>query len=68
VIRGNKITSRPPQDRNLELARSLKHVHSEPVRVRQSGAFVINATVNAAAKMFDEVSIDLTINACDYAV
>ncbi len=57
VIGGDEAAARPADDGRADLPQGLQHVRPEPVRVREGGAGVIDAAVDLAVKMLQEMPV-----------
>ena len=62
VVAAHEVAARPAQHREAERTGGLQHVAAEAARVRERGALVVDAAVDAAAEMLDELAEDARVH------
>lgn len=68
VVAGRKIAAGPAQERNVQVARGFEHVFAEAVAIGERRAFVVDATIDAAAEMLGEIAVDFAVDGANLAV
>jgi hypothetical protein len=65
VIAAHEVAPGPPQDRKAEGTRGVEDVAPEAARVAQRRALVVDAAVDAAAQVLDELAEDARVNGAE---
>src|SRR5207244_9622112 len=67
VVIGREISSGPAQQRYVQLFRGVQHVAPVAVAIGKRRLLVEHASLDAAPKVFDEVTVDLRVDIVDHA-
>src|SRR5262249_3577841 len=65
VIAAHEVAAGPAQERDAQRPHRLQHVLAKAPGVAQRGAFLVEAAVDAASEMLDEVAEDATVHRAD---
>ena len=65
MVAADEVAAGPAQNRDAQVARRLQDIRAKPVLVAQRGAFLVRATIDAAAEMLDEAAVDFAVDATD---
>ena len=68
VVAADEVAAGPAQDRHPQVAGGLQDILAEPVLVAQRRTFLIDAAVDTASQVLDEVAIDVAVHLADAAV
>jgi len=65
VVAAHEVAARPAEHREAEGTRRLQNIETKTARVGERGAFVVDAAVDAATEMLDELAEDARVHRAD---